>query len=64
MVEDVKQENSIMDFLQKTKSQIADLSKRAAIATKSGIESTTGAIQNKVVESKLVFLYHLHNTSC
>lgn len=52
MVEDVKQENSIMDFLQKTKSQIADLSKRAAIATKSGIESTTGAIQNKVVESR------------
>mgnify|MGYP001297818061 CR=1 FL=1 len=52
MVEDAKQENSIMDFLQKTKSQIADLSKRAAIATKSGIESTTGAIQNKVVESR------------
>ena len=52
MVEDVKQDHSIMDFLQKTKSQIADLSKRAAIATKSGIESTTGAIQNKVVESR------------
>ncbi len=52
MVEEVKQENSIMDFLQKTKSQIADLSKRAAMATKSGIESTTGAIQSKVVESR------------
>lgn len=52
MVEEEKQENSIMEFLQKTKSQIADLSKRAALATKSGIESTTGAIQSKVVESK------------
>ena len=41
-----------MEFLQRTKSQIADLSKRAALATKSGIESTTGAIQSKVVESK------------
>lgn len=41
-----------MDFLQKTKSQIADVSKRAALATKSGIESTTDAIQSKVVESK------------
>jgi len=52
MVEEKKQANSIMDFLQKTKSQIADVSKRAAVATKSGIESTTGAIQSKVVESK------------
>ena len=52
MVEEKKQANSIMDFLQKTKSQIADLSKRATLATKSGIESTTDAIQNKVVESK------------
>ena len=52
MVEEKKQANSIMDFLQKTKSQIADVSKRAALATKSGIESTTGAIQSKVVESK------------
>ncbi|MGA0380920.1 MAG: hypothetical protein ACO3NJ_09065, partial [Candidatus Poseidoniaceae archaeon] len=41
-----------MEFLQKTKTQIAELSKRAANATKSGIESTTGAIQNKVVETK------------
>ncbi|MGB1633466.1 MAG: hypothetical protein ACPHEN_08835 [Candidatus Poseidoniaceae archaeon] len=41
-----------MEFLQKTKTQIAELSKRAATATKSGIESTTGAIQNKVVETK------------
>ena len=52
MVEEKKQANTIMDFLQKTKSQIADLSKRATLATKSGIESTTDAIQNKVVESK------------
>ena len=52
MVEEEKQENSIMEFLQKTKSQIADLSKRAALATKSGIESTTDVIQSKVVESK------------
>tara|TARA_B100000683_G_scaffold269934_2_gene307858 strand:+ start:2196 stop:3092 length:897 start_codon:yes stop_codon:yes gene_type:complete len=52
MVEEKKQANSIMDFLQKTKSQIADVSKRAALATKSGIESTTDAIQSKVVESK------------
>ncbi len=52
MVEEGKPENSIMDFLQKTKSQIADLSKKAANATKSGIETTTEAIQNKVVETK------------
>ena len=52
MVEETKQDNSIMDFLQKTKTQIADLSKRAASATKSGIESTTEAIQTKVVETK------------
>ena len=52
MVEETKQDNSIMDFLQKTKTQIADLSKRAASATKSGIESTTEAIQSKVVETK------------
>ena len=52
MVEEEKPENSIMDFLQKTKVQIADLSKKAANATKSGIESTTEAIQSKVVETK------------
>ena len=52
MVEEEKPENSIMDFLQKTKLQIADLSKKAANATKSGIESTTEAIQSKVVETK------------
>ena len=52
MVEETKQDNSIMDFLQKTKTQIADLSKRAASATKSGIESTTEAIQSKVAETK------------
>tara|TARA_B100001113_G_scaffold117710_1_gene96141 strand:- start:2001 stop:2897 length:897 start_codon:yes stop_codon:yes gene_type:complete len=44
--------NSIMDFLQKSKTQIADLTKRAAQATKSGIETTSSTIQNKVVESK------------
>jgi len=52
MVEGLPTENPIMEFLQKTKTQIAELSKRAANATKSGIESTTGAIQNKVVETK------------
>ena len=41
-----------MEFLQKTKAQIAELSKKAAIATKSGIETTTEAIQSKVVETK------------
>lgn len=41
-----------MEFLQKTKSQIADLSKRAANATKSGFDNTTTAIQTKVVETK------------
>ena len=52
MVEGLPTENPIMEFLQKTKTQIAELSKRAATATNSGIESTTGAIQNKVVETK------------
>lgn len=47
-----QKENSIMEFLQKTKSQIADLSKRAANATKSGFDNTTSAIQTKVVETK------------
>ena len=47
-----KKENPTLEFLQKTKSQIADLTKRVAQMTKSGIESTTGAIQSKVVESK------------
>ena len=46
MVEEEKPENSIMEFLQKTKAQIADLSKKAASATKSGIETTTEAIQS------------------
>lgn len=46
------QDKSILDFLQKTKLQIADLSKRAATATKSGIETTKEAIHGKVVESK------------
>jgi len=47
-----KKENPTLEFLQKTKFQIADLTKRVAQMTKSGIESTTGAIQSKVVESK------------
>ena len=47
-----KKENPTLEFLQKTKSQIADLTKRVAQVTKSGIESTTGVIQSKVVESK------------
>ena len=41
-----------MEFLQKTKTQIANLSKRAASATKSGLETTTETIQSKVVETK------------
>ena len=52
MVEGLPTENPIMEFLQKTKTQIAELSKKAANATKSGIETTTGAIQSKVVETK------------
>ena len=52
MVVGLPTENPIMELLQKTKTQIAELSKRAATATKSGIESTTSAIQNKVVETK------------
>jgi len=52
MVEGLATENPIMEFLQKTKTQIAELSRKAATATKSGIDSTTGAIQNKVVETK------------
>ena len=58
MVEEGKPENSIMEFLQKTKAQIAELSKKAAIATKSGIETTTEAIQSKVVETKAVSYTH------
>ena len=52
MVQGLPTENPIMEFLQKTKTQIAELSKKAAHATKSGIETTTGAIQSKVVETK------------
>ena len=52
MVQGLPTENPIMEFLQKTKPQIAELSKKAANATKSGIETTTGAIQSKVVETK------------
>jgi hypothetical protein len=52
MEEPLKKDNPTLEFLQKTKSQIADLTKRVAEVTKSGIASTTGAIQSKVVESK------------
>ena len=52
MVEEGEPENSIMEFLQKTKAQIAELSKKAATATKSGIATTTETIQSKVVETK------------
>ena len=52
MVDGLPKENSIMDFLQKTKLQIADLSRRAASATRSGIETTTETIQGKVSGTK------------
>ena len=52
MEEPPKKDNLTLEFLQKTKFQIADLTKRVAEVTKSGIASTTGAIQSKVVESK------------
>ena len=41
-----------MDLLKKTKNQIADLSIKAANATRSSINSTSEAIQGKVIESK------------
>ena len=47
-----KQQSPILDFLKKTKTQIADLSIKAANATKSSINTTTEAIQGKVIESK------------
>ena len=47
-----KQQAPILDFLKKTKTQIADLSIKAANATKSSINTTTEAIQGKVLESK------------
>lgn len=47
-----KQQSPILDFLKKTKTQIADLSIKAANATKSSINTTTEAIQGKVLESK------------
>ena len=52
MVQGSPTENPIMEFLQKTKTQIANLSKRAASATKSWLETTTETIQSKVVETK------------
>lgn len=44
MVGGEKQQFPIMDFLKKTKTQIADLSIKAANATKTSINTTSGAI--------------------
>ena len=52
MVEGEKEQSPIMDFLKKTKTQIADLSLKAATATKTSINATSEAIQGKVIESK------------
>ena len=52
MVEEEKEQSSILDFLKKTKTQIAELSIKAANATKSSINTTSEAIQGKVIESK------------
>ena len=52
MVGEEKEQSPILDFLKKTKTQIADLSIKAANATKSSINSTSEAIQGKVIESK------------
>lgn len=52
MVGEDKEQSPIMDFLKKTKTQIADLSIKAANATKSSINTTSEAIQGKVLESK------------
>ena len=52
MVEEKKEQSPILDFLKKTKTQIAELSIKAANATKSSINTTSEAIQGKVIESK------------
>ena len=52
MVEEKKEQSPILDFLKKTKTQIAELSIKAANATKSSISTTSEAIQGKVIESK------------
>ena len=52
MVEEEKEQSPILDFLKKTKTQIAELSIKAANATKSSINTTSEAIQGKVIESK------------
>ncbi|MCH1443754.1 MAG: hypothetical protein L7U53_07790 [Candidatus Poseidoniaceae archaeon] len=52
MVGEDREQSPIMDFLKKTKAQIADLSIKAANATKSSINTTSEAIQGKVLESK------------
>ena len=52
MVEEKKEQSPILDFLKKTQTQIAELSIKAANATKSSINTTSEAIQGKVIESK------------
>ena len=52
MVDGEKGQSPILDFLKKTKTQIAELSIKAATATKASINTTTEAIQGKVIESK------------
>ncbi|MDB2540378.1 hypothetical protein N9Y75_04895 [Candidatus Poseidoniales archaeon] len=52
MLGEEKQQSPILDFLKKTKTQIADLSIKAANATKTSINTTSEAIQGKVLESK------------
>tara|TARA_B110000003_G_scaffold213557_1_gene212603 strand:- start:1456 stop:2352 length:897 start_codon:yes stop_codon:yes gene_type:complete len=52
MVDGEKGQTPILDFLKKTKTQIAELSIKAATATKASINTTTEAIQGKVIESK------------
>ena len=52
MVDGEKGQSPILDFLKKTNTQIAELSIKAATATKASINTTTEAIQGKVIESK------------
>ena len=52
MVGEEKQQSPILDFLKKTKTQIADLSIKAANATKTSINTTCEAFQGKGLESK------------
>ena len=47
-----QQKIQLWNFPEKPRLKLLNWSKRAASATKSGIESTTGAIESKVVETK------------